>query len=1003
MRSLHLKIIAISLLGILGTLAFLEFGNGPGGGSKPYSVHGAESSSAADLDAARANVESVGDSPNQTGERIAVIPEESDVSSATNGPPDLSLRGRVISAGGAPLAGVRVFVEPKQSWLTLPLGIEPVPGISGWRGVEEALTDDDGVFVFEELRSASYVLEAHDAEHRPARSDKLAYVASEGLDVGDIQLESGAILRGRVFDARGQGVAGAILLESLSRPRDMKQTAIPGRGRPVGETDSTGQFRLANLVEGELLLIVDSPEHLPTEVDAIAVERGEPNEELIVHLDSGYPLEGKVEGVAADRLERLRVTARLKDASGNSNSGEPRRATDGRPRTVACDTSGKFRVSGLIPGKDYRLTAFELGDDEKETLQRLPEIDPVYARPGDVGVVLGLKLASTIRFRVVNDATGEPVTRFVARAGYESMETFTERGETKHEHAGGIVVFDGLRRTEESTTAKVEVRSLGFAEFSQADIELKAGEEQDLGDLRLTPAPKLHVTVKDGKTGRIIPGAYVYAGKSNVKQELLTHADASTHDEPLFGADLRGAPVDDRGVASLELITGEASLVLVSAEGYATFEFPEQNFAGEEDVELSAKISRGGAVTVHVVDNLDRAVEGVTVLFHRLDDEDFTNEWVMLKPDWRTDSSGDVVFDELRTGEYGFRVAAESDSMNPDYANLSAQDDWTRVSVEDGSTHEIQLTTHSRSSVEGVVYEDGAPLASADLTLIELVDGEPVRQHRGGFYFGSSGADPNRTRTDDDGNYRFDGVKAGDYRIRVSHPTRYMTTEVPVTILDEATAKDIRLSVASIEGRITDQSGAPIEGIRVRADTPSGARGNSWSPGGMELGEDEEGSVTFSTQSGTSFNSRPSNIGTRTGSDGRYVIRGVRPDEEINLTINDSMHTTVSETLEALRDGEVRRDVDFALGGAGVLRCDFDGMPAGVDRLSVVAQLVQEGDAEPVTRTRSVRSWDPKARMRSLLPGSWKVEVRLRDGTVLRTFESEVTAGETTRVRVEFP
>ena len=1004
MSSLNLKVLLGLLVAGMCALVFFVMNEDGGRGADAYQVFGAESDSAAGLDQER-----IGNGGNADGvrgdseARIAVARDPLGAEEETLTLADLSLRGRVVSPAGSPVAGVKVLAESSVSWLKLPLGAESISGINDWRSSNEAITNDEGVFRFDELDGGTYAIEAHDKQHRPSRMDDVRYFKEQGIDVGDLMLKPGGLVRGQVVDDSGRGVAGAQLLESFGHPRDRSQAKIPGRGRVVGESDESGRFRLANLTPGPLHLIVDSVEHQPTEVEATAVLAGEPEEELVVHLEIGFPLEGRVEGLTPERLAEVRVTARLRNASSDVGNTGPRTAVSKRPRTVRCKADGSFRIGGLAPQQDYRLTAFEIADDETGKLVRLPAIDPVYARPGDIDVVLGLKKPTGLHFRVVDDATGEPVTSFEVRAGFENVRALQERGETKREHPGGLVQFSNLDGEADAEFARLEIRAAAYEAFEQGDIALKEEEDVDLGELRLIPAAKLLVTVTDKLTGRAVLDAYVFAGGLESRKGLVARSASSDLADPVFADGLSGAPVGEQGVAALELISNEPSLVFVSARGYAAYESSEQNFSGTEDVQFAVSLVRGGDVRVQVRDQLGAAGVDVLVLHRHFDEDQTEPQWLAVKQEWRTNEEGEVVFKELQAGDHGFRLLSEAENDLDAYISTSKQDAWTEVTVGNGSSSEIELTYQSRSSLSGLVLQGREPLAGADLTLVTLENGEPVRQRNRGMWFGASRDDPTRTRSDEEGAYQFSNVKAGDYLIRLSHADRYMTDEVRVTVQPDPTEFDLRLDAASIEGRVTDIAGTPLIGVRIQANTDDGAREYRNNQGGLEIGEDEEGEMTIGMTEQSPEEAGIRRSGIVTDSAGRYVIRGVRTGEKVTVSVGERYYVRSSVKVKALGRDEVRRGVDFVLEGAGAVKLKVTKMPEGVDRLRVALEYLEEGDRQGKTRRRWVRGWNRSATLSSLFPGRWKLEVQLRDGTVLQTFEPVVVVGQTTEQSIEFP
>ncbi|RLA16425.1 MAG: hypothetical protein DRQ56_10580, partial [Gammaproteobacteria bacterium] len=85
------------------------------------------------------------------------------------------------------------------------------------------------------------------------------------------------------------------------------------------------------------------------------------------------------------------------------------------------------------------------------------------------------------------------------------------------------------------------------------------------------------------------------------------------------------------------------------------------------------------------------------------------------------------------------------------------------------------------------------------------------------------------------------------------------------------------------------------------------------------------------------------------------------------------------------------------------ISCSIVGMPEGVERLRVRVEYLEEGEHLGEAKTRSIRPWNHLVNFQSLLPGRWKLEVSLRDGTVLRTLEQQVVAGQNTELSIEFP
>jgi len=121
MSSLNLKVLLGLLVAGMCALVFFVMNEDGGRGADAYQVFGAESDSAAGLDQER-----IGNGGNADGvrgdseARIAVARDPLGAEEETLTLADLSLRGRVVSPAGSPVAGVKVLAESSVSWQASP-------------------------------------------------------------------------------------------------------------------------------------------------------------------------------------------------------------------------------------------------------------------------------------------------------------------------------------------------------------------------------------------------------------------------------------------------------------------------------------------------------------------------------------------------------------------------------------------------------------------------------------------------------------------------------------------------------------------------------------------------------------------------------------------------------------------------------------------------------------------------------------------------------------------
>jgi protocatechuate 3,4-dioxygenase beta subunit len=156
--------------------------------------------------------------------------------------------GRVLDEAGSPIIGVQVFaisligghddlvVIPG----ALPLAAEaaelPVGRLLRPGGLRSCPTDKTGRFAITGLSPGRTRIEILHPEKIPFRREPLLLVPGDARDVGDLTMQAGATLAGRVLDDTGQPVGGAVV-----------EARLAGRvARPAVRTtaDGNGEFFL---------------------------------------------------------------------------------------------------------------------------------------------------------------------------------------------------------------------------------------------------------------------------------------------------------------------------------------------------------------------------------------------------------------------------------------------------------------------------------------------------------------------------------------------------------------------------------------------------------------------------------------------------------------------------------------------------------------------------------------------------------------------------------------
>jgi hypothetical protein len=278
---------------------------------------------------------------------------------------------------------------------------------------------------------------------------------------------------------------------------------------------------------------------------------------------------------------------------------------------------------------------------------------------------------------------------------------------------------------------------------------------------------------------------------------------------------------------------------------------------------------------------------------------------------------------------------------------------------------ELVLRAAPRAELAGRVREAGKVLAGATLRL--------TRGNEGGRRMpmlpGVGGAGP-QARSDGEGRYRIEDVKEGRYELVVEHPTRRMPAEFELALREGANTFDVDLPLSIVSGRVVDEQGKALAGVRVWPERRDGEGGEGMRFRMLMIDDGGGGGVVDSGQ----FGER-----ALTGADGRYTLRGVASDTDLVIKAEgDTVQPGQSGTVR-LAPNEVKEGVDLALYAAGSILVEAklaDGAPARF-------QLVQAeylGESEPTPQPKFGFLQQGSTELTGLKPGRWRVNVRSAGG-----------------------
>lgn len=274
----------------------------------------------------------------------------------------LSVAGRVIDEGGAPVAGARVALGGA--------GGRPASLLSGGE-----MSDGAGAFRFDGVEPGSYSLTATKGGFAAFRQEEPVEVTAGPVEGLEVVLRRGARVTGRLLGVELGELAGAQVI--------VGNFADPSRLPVIAPVDYEGRFRLEGIGVGEWTLMALLGDGLPAGQERITIEPGQ--RELEVDLDLGA---GKVTLRGRVFLGDEPMTDSIVALNGHDS------AAVGYGQT---DHQGRFEVRGLEDGT-YTLVISAWGGSQRH--------EDTVEVAGDSEIEVRIPVSS-IRGSVLAD--GEPV------------------------------------------------------------------------------------------------------------------------------------------------------------------------------------------------------------------------------------------------------------------------------------------------------------------------------------------------------------------------------------------------------------------------------------------------------------------------------------------------------------------------------------------------------------------------------------------------------------------
>jgi protocatechuate 3,4-dioxygenase beta subunit len=671
--------------------------------------------------------------------------------------PGTRVHGRLVGAEGEGVAGLVVLRE---------LDGKPV------RFLAELLRADagaDGRFAIDTVPPGAHALGVTAPGYGAKRVEVEVGRADREIDLGEVPLESGLTIRGRVRDRAGVGVAEATI-------RGFQPRMLSG-GFPDTRSEADGSFVLAGLEPGNVRLNVSAAGYGALDR---TVESGSENVDIV--LKAAGTISGLVVDDADRPVDAYQVTARpvrqspmLMLAPRSTNNTSP----DGR-FLLEDVAEGSYTVQVTAPDR-----AAGVVSDVKVTAGGSVDLGRIRLVSG--GIVRG----------TVVDTGGTPlpgasvVVRGPGRdflAGRDAREALTD--------SSGAFELRGVA----AGAGEAVATHPNYAE-GRVGIEVDPAKGPTEARIVLTQGGRVEGLVRR-RDGSAVAGAYVQVTPTGRSGGFILNPSMIP-----VGAD--GSFVVDHLPAGRTAVllmnrsgdrftSGQSKEVDVREGQTTTVEFQSR------DILVSGRVTRSGTpypnLRLRVV-----SASGLTMTF-------------ALGPGVPAGSAGAQRMGAVTREDGGYEMIVDQPgSLQLVAETLDGRTHYPgrNVEVPDADTYALDLD-FSGVTVAGVVVDKDTEAPVTDANVL-AVPKDAKTGSRGGS--GATGAD---------GHFQLE-LDPGDYRV-TARAERYGSTTVDVSV-SSGGAPDVRLALSrgfGISGRIVDALGRPMGALSVTAASSDVGAAGSW-------------------------------------------------------------------------------------------------------------------------------------------------------------------------------
>ncbi len=761
--------------------------------------------------------------------------------------PDIAVTGKVVDEAGRPVAGAEITADVKGRPPSLP--VSSMMRIFRNRGLL-VRSGPDGHFRWGGLAGGiDYELRVTKEGFAPTRV-QAAVAPGRPASPLRIVLQSGRSAFGKVLGPDRRPVPGVqvTLKTSVTTGPERFRAALAPESLDTFEavTGADGRFDLLHLPAGRYDLTARGHGWAPLTVRTLDIPaEGRATDLGTLVLAPGVVLEGSV----VDSKEKPVEGAAIHVMEAVDSSFPFPMPGEGEEPAALSGADGFFRIEDLRSGSTVNLSAVRTGYATGETKGvEVPAERPVRIALQEVGTLSGQ----------VVDPDGKPIAGATVRVDFRSQARFLRFSGPPLESRSDP---EGLFRIKDVTPGPVDLvaQASGWQAGTVAGLELRSGEDKRGIEITLSPAAVLAGRVL-GPSGRAVPDAQVrlapedrqsgfhmastddegryeldslppglrtleatHPDHGTARRQVELRAGDNSFDISLEGGnEVTGRVVDGAGTpvagAQVWLVASgglPASMMSqsdgsfrfaavadgsyragVDKEGFARSERVPVTVAGSSVSGLELRLTRGGAIVGRITGVEAAELSRVQIV-----------AWGRGLPiGGGVGPDGSYRIDSLQAGEWRVRGELSGTAL---YAEGVVQ-------LESGASEaRLDLEMERGHELSGRVRRGGAPVSGETL----LLEGPGQRRSLG--------------ETDADGRFRFPGLAAGSYRVRLEGRSGGSRHEETVDLQSDQDIT-IDLPAAEVTGRVVNaEDGSPLAEVSVQllaagSDSPQGqARSDS--------------------------------------------------------------------------------------------------------------------------------------------------------------------------------